>query len=99
MNVTKTANSITLEFANSEMTVLADSLIDPLSWIETAATEKLANCQSRMAGEWLNKFKQDKRIEAIPTDDKALLELIVSQPDYLTRADRVGLETVGAIKQ
>lgn len=88
MKVTKTKNSITLEFADEELSILGDSLLDPLAHFETIASEKLANCRQRIFQEWGEKLRKDKRVGSIPTDDKALLDLILAQPDYKDRKSR-----------
>lgn len=88
MKVIKETNSITIEFADEELFILANDLVDPLTWIETAASEKLANCKSRLLQDWTTKLQQDKRVASIPTDDVELISLIVTQPDYKSRANR-----------
>jgi len=88
MKTTRGENSITIEFSDEELVILADSLIDPLAHFEIVASEKLANCKSRLLSEWTAKLQTDKRVPAIPTDDTALIELITAQPDYQNRADR-----------
>lgn len=69
MQITKTENSITVRFSEEELIFLADSLIDPLAWIEILTVEKVANCKDRLFKEWTAKLQQDKRVESIPTDD------------------------------
>ena len=87
MNITKKDNSITLEFTEDEMVILADSLINPLDHFETVAIEKLANCKSRLLRNWLSKLQETKTVSSIPTDDTELISLIISQPDYKNRVD------------
>ena len=88
MKITKEANSILIEFTDEELVILADSLIDPFGHLELVASEKLANCKSRLLSEWIARLQIDKRVPSIPTDDTALIELITTQPDYANRAGR-----------
>lgn len=88
MNINKTRNTITIEFSDDEMVILSDSLLDPLAHFEVVATQKLANCKSRILREWTTRLQETKRVDAIPTDDTELLTLILSQPDYKSRVDR-----------
>lgn len=88
MQITKTENSITVRFSEEELIFLADSLIDPLAWIEILTVEKVANCKDRLFKEWTAKLQQDKRVESIPTDDVTLINLITDQHDYKNRANR-----------
>ena len=88
MNIVKTTNSITIEFTDEELLVLANDLFDPLAWVETAAREKVANCKNRFLRDWITKFQQTKTVATIPTDDTELINLILTQPDYKSRVDR-----------
>ena len=88
MKTTRGTNSILIEFTDEELLVLRNDLLDPLAWVETAASEKLANCKERLLREWTTRLQQEKRVPAIPTDEGALLELIKAQPDYKTRVGR-----------
>lgn len=88
MQITKTATSISIEFTDQDLAILEDSLLDPLAWFERDASEKLANCKSRLKEFWLKKFEKEKAVESIPTAETALLDLIFGQPDYKNRAKR-----------
>ena len=88
MKTIKTASSITIEFDEVELKILANDLLDPLRWFEALAREKLANCKSRLIKFWLEKFQNGKSIESISTDEVVLLNLIFSQPDYENRVER-----------
>lgn len=88
MQITKTKTSILIEFTERDLAILADSLLDPLAWFETLANEKLANCKDRLKDTWLRKFEKDKSVEAIPTDETLLLDLIFNHKDYKNRAER-----------
>lgn len=88
MIVTKTKNSILIEFTDEEIIILANDLLNPLAHFEMVASEKLANCKQRMLNEWQARLRQEKRVEFIPSDDKALLDLILVQPDYKNRQAR-----------
>jgi len=99
MKITKTKNSILIEFTDRDLEILADSLIDPLAWFETLANEKLANCGGRLKEFWLKKFQNEKSVENIPTDDTLLLDLIFSYPEYKSRVDRQVTETIKKVGQ
>lgn len=88
MQITKTATSILIEFTDQDSAILEDSLLDPLAWFETLASEKLANCKDRLKDYWLDKFDKDKSVEFIPTNEAALLSLIFSHKDYKNRDAR-----------
>ena len=85
MKIVKITNSITIEFTDVELKILANDLLDPLGHFEIVAREKLANCKTRLLNYWLTKFQQEKSVENIPTDEIVLLDLIFSQLDYKSR--------------
>lgn len=88
MKIKKTPTSITLEFDEDEIKILADSLIDPFAHFEMVGREKIANCKSRLFKEWQERLHKEKRVPSIPTNDRDLLALILDQPDYKNRAER-----------
>ena len=54
--------------------------------IQYYPTHKYERCLERLKKEWLPKLKE--RMESIPTDDEALAQIIISQPDYEDRKTR-----------
>ena len=66
-----------------------------MDWVRGAFTGKVNNCKSRMVrpdGEHIQKLYADPTVESIPANQDALIELIISRPDYKDRAAR-GLKT------
>ena len=88
MKITKGTNSIAIEFTDIEIKILENDLIGAIDYFEIAATEKLANCKSRLIKKWMIKFQNEKSVENIPTDEDLLLALIFSQSDYKNRVGR-----------
>ena len=88
MHIIKTATSVSIEVTATEEQILANDLLDPMQHFVTVATEKLANCKSRLLTAWTAKLLQDKSVPSIPTDEQALLDLIFSHPDYKNRKQR-----------
>lgn len=54
-----------------------------IQWI---ILHKYERCFERLKNEWMPKLKE--RMATIPTDDEALAQLIISQPDYKNRSAR-----------
>lgn len=88
MKFTKSKNNISIEFDDIEISILADSLLDPPSWFETVFNEKIANCKSRLIKRETERFISNKSVANIPTDEEILLELIFRGDDYKNRQDR-----------
>jgi hypothetical protein len=88
MNITKTANSITIELDETERKILLNDLLDWQQWIEDAITNKLANCKSRLIKNGTEQLISTKSVETIPTDETALLDLIFNQMGYKNRVER-----------
>lgn len=88
MNITRTTNSITFEFDEIEQKIIANDVENPLDWVEAVVRNKIARCKERLISEWTAKFRQEKSVENIPTDEDEMVELIFAQPDYKSRVER-----------
>lgn len=60
-----------------------------LQWV---LDHKYERCLERLKAEWMPKLKT--RVTSIPTDDDALISLIMSQPDYKSRKQREAESTI-----
>jgi len=88
MKITKNKKTFLIEFTDQDIAILGDSLIEPFDWFETAFSEKLANCKSRLIERETKKILANKSVASIPTDEAVLLELIFGQADYKNRKKR-----------
>jgi hypothetical protein len=51
-------------------------------------THKFERCFERFQNEWLKKLRDDPSVTSIPTDKKALVEMVMARPDYKSRSKR-----------
>ena len=67
---------------------LAHDLTDVSEWLNDALRGKIAACEDRMVREWLPRLFASDDVLVIPATDEGLLEMILAQPDYLSRIQR-----------
>lgn len=56
------------------------------------ASQKVKSCRKRLIKGWQSKLLNDPHLDSIPTDEDALIKLIIDHPDYRDRQQRDDLK-------
>lgn len=82
------ALTVTINLSEADEKCLRHDLLDVDDWIRQAVAGKLNACRKRLVAEAHAVFRDDRSVDAIPTDDDALISMFVSRPDYMDRINR-----------
>ena len=74
--------------SDEDVRKLAHDLTDVSEWLNDAIRGKVAACEDRMVREWLPRLLASEDVASIPATNGGLLEMILAQPDYLSRIQR-----------
>lgn len=67
---------------------IADHVISVEDWLQTAISEKAANCTNRILKKESQRLIDDPNVDTISATRGALLYSYFNQPGYKTRAER-----------
>lgn len=79
---------LSVTITEDEYKAIADHVISVEEWLQTAISEKAANCISRIIPRETERLINDPNVDNIPATKDALLFSHFSQPDYRDRAER-----------
>ena len=81
--------TITITINETDQKILKNDLLDLDDWCQAAVTGKINNSWKRMHSEWTQRFTNDESFtDPIPSNKVDFVNLVVSQDDYKTRAER-----------
>lgn len=80
-----------VEIPDTDLKSLQNDLLNIEDWVNGAIAGKIAACKYRLLEEWMPKLINDPNVARIPADETALINLITSRSDYLSRAAREAL--------
>ena len=77
-----------MELSETDKKCLENDLLDIEDWIVKAIIGKINNCKKRFLNEWYPKLMADPNVDSIPANEKDLVEMVTSRPDYKNRKKR-----------
>ena len=81
--------TITITINETDQKILKNDLLDLDDLFQAAVTGKINNSWKRMHSEWTQRFTNDESFtDPIPSNKVDFVNLVVSQDDYKTRAER-----------
>jgi hypothetical protein len=77
-----------IELSDPDMKALQNDLLNIEDWINGAIAGKIYACKKRLLDEWTPKLLADPKVDTLPGNEAALINVITQHPDYLSRSDR-----------
>lgn len=74
--------------SETDKVCLLSDLLEIEDWILKAIAGKINKCKTRFIREWQKKLMADPDVESIPANEEDFINLVISRPDYKTRAER-----------
>ncbi len=78
----------TVNISNEDITILENDLLDIDDWIQKAVVGKINSSKTRMVDQATAVLKADLSVTSIPTNDAAVIALLIARPGYKNRKDR-----------
>jgi hypothetical protein len=85
--------TITTTVSETDQKILNNDLLDIDDWVQNALNGKINNCWKRMKENWTDRLINDESFtDPIPSNKEDFVTLILSRPDYKSRAEQEAKE-------